>query len=303
MRTEEIIIKLAKEIVSENNKIYKMSAKERAFIIYATDGSGTQDRFITTKNLRNEMDWKNQFESVGFTNVVVRPFGTNTLEGVSGDLDFSEVTVDLFTNSTNRPKINYLETPNRANPYKGSQDIPADARLSAPSCDDTNELQKFIFDTLEKNDEARIRAGWYGGPLVDWLKKLEADSEGESIKKILEAEYPYMNNTMLEKHLLDRQLSLADYEPTKYEIRYFAIVMASLMYYISQPGVDFVDVPENRVKEKLKEIIQLAQSFKKHKHYGGKEMGEYFDEHQNKLMKRQDDTKDAIHLLMKGMFK
>ena len=38
-----------------------MSAKERAFIIYATDGSGTQDRFITTKNLRNELDWKNQF--------------------------------------------------------------------------------------------------------------------------------------------------------------------------------------------------------------------------------------------------
>lgn len=302
MRNEEIIIKLAKEIVDENNKVYRMSAKERAFIIYATDGSGTQDRFITTRNLRSEMDWKNQFESVGFTNVVVRPFGTKTLEGVSGNLDFSEVTTELFNNATSRPKIDYSETPTRENPYSGSQNIPADTRLSAPSCDDTNELQKYIFDALEKNNEARIRAGWYGGTLVDWLNKLEADSEGASIKEILEKEYPYMNNSMLEKHLLDRQLSLADYEPSKYEIRYFAIVMASLKYFITQPGVEFVDVPENRVKEKLNEIIKLAQSFKKHKQYGQQEMGAYFDEHQQKLMKREDDTTDAINLLLKGMF-
>lgn len=302
MRTEDIIIKLAKEIVNENNKVYKVSAKERAFIIYATDGSGTQDRFVTTRNLRSEMDWKNQFESVGFTNVSVVPFGTKTLEGVSGNLDFSEVTPDLFTNSTSRPKINYSESPTRENPYSGAQNIPADSRLSAPSCDDTNELQKFIFDALEKNDEARIRAGWYGGPLVDWLNKLEADTEGTEIKKILEKEYPYLNNSMLEKHLLDRQLSLADYEPSKYEIRYFAIVMASLKYFITQRGVEFVDVPENLVKAKLEEIIKLAQSFRKHKQYGQQEMGAYFDEHQNKLMKREDDTKDAIYLMLKGMF-
>jgi hypothetical protein len=120
MRNEDIIIKLAKEIVNENNKVYKVSAKQRVFIIYATDGTGTQDRFITTPNLKTEMDWKRQFESVNFTDVLVRPFGTKTLRGVSGDLDFSEVTPDLYNNSTNRPKINYTESPTKENPYSGS---------------------------------------------------------------------------------------------------------------------------------------------------------------------------------------
>jgi hypothetical protein len=159
-----------------------------------------------------------------------------------------------------------------------------------------------MFEAL-KNDEARIRAGWYGGSLVDWLNKLESDPEGKvAIQEILDTEFPYMNNSMLEKHLLDKQLSFEDFEPTKYQIRYFSIAMASLKYYINQPGEKFVNVPENKVKDKLKEIITVAQSFKKHKQYGIKEMGEYFNEHQGKLMKRQDDTKDAIYLMLKGMF-
>jgi hypothetical protein len=174
--------------------------------------------------------------------------------------------------------------------------------LLTPTYDSTNELQEFIFKQLKK-EEDRIRAGWYRGSLKDWLKNIANDPEGKQIEEILKIEFPYMNNSMLEKHLLDRQLSLADYTPTRYEIRYFAINMLPLFYYISQPGIDFIDVPENKVIEQLNSIINIAKSFKKHKHYGSKEMSEYFDEHQNKLMKRQDDTKDAIHLLMKGMFK
>jgi hypothetical protein len=307
MRNEEVIVQAAKKIVDENNKIYKVSARGVAYIIYATDGNSTQDTFITNKNTISQQDWKNKFESVGFTNVVVKPFGTKTLQNVtgnldiSGDLDFSEVTGDLFTNATSRPKINYSEKPTRQNPYAGTQDIPTDSRITPLSHDDTNELQSYIVDAL-KSEEERLRAGWYGGSLVDWLNKIQSDPEGKSIKEILDKDFPYMNNSMLEKHLIDRQLSLADYQPSKNEIRYFAIVMKSLAYYILTPGVEFIDVPENKVKEELNSIIKSAKSFKKHKYYGEKEMGEYFAEHQNRLVKRQTDTRDAITLLMKGMF-
>ena len=307
MRNEKIIIKVAKIIVDDNNKVYKLSAKQVAYIIYATDGNGTQDRFITNSNLHSPQDWKSKFESAGFKNVNVKPFGFKSLitdkGGISGDLDIKEVDDKFFKNATNRPKINYSETPNRENPYSGSQNIPSDTRLSTPSYDDTNELQKFIFDLIGNNQGERIRAGWYGGSLLDWLNKLESDTEGEAIQKILELEFPYMNNSMLEKHLLDKQLSFEDFEPTKYQIRYFSIAMASLKYYITQPAEKFVNVPENKVKEKLKEIIALAQTFRKHKQYGNQEMSSYFDEHNKRLMDREDDTKDALMLMLKGMFR
>jgi hypothetical protein len=302
MRNEDIIIKLAKEIVNENNKVYKMSAKGRAFIIYATDGAGTQDRFITNKNDKSEADWKGQFESVGFKNVTVSPFGFKTRDGgVEGDLSFAEVTTELFNNSTNRPKINYTETPTRENPYSGSQNIPVDSRLSKPTYDSSNKLQEYIFQKL-KNEEDRIRAGWYSGSLVDWLSRLASDSEGKAIKESLETEFPDMNNSMLEKHLLDRQLSLADFVPSRYDIRYFAITMRPLLHFIASPSIDFVDVPENKVKDQLNKIISSAKSFKKHKQYAGQEMGDYLTEHQKRIMKNNDDTKDAIYLMLKGMF-
>ena len=301
MRNQDAIIKAAKKIVDENNKVYKTSAREMAYIIYATDGNGTQDRFITDKNSINERDWKSKFESVGFKNVIVKPFGTSTIEGASGDLNYNDVNPNLFNNATNRPKINYSETPSRKNPYEGTQNIPADSRLSTPSYDKTNELQQFIFEMLA-DDEQRIRAGWYGGSLSDWLNKLAADSEGTSIVEILDMKFPYMNNSMLEKHLLDKQLSFENYNPSKYEIRYFAIVMPSLQYFLTQPGVEFTDVPEKRVKDQLKQIVEKAKSFKKHKYYAKQEMDKYFEEHQNKIDRNDDAVKDAIFYLMRGMF-
>jgi hypothetical protein len=302
MRNEEVIIKAAKIIVDDNNKVYKLSAKEVAYIIYATDGNGTQDRFITKKTLTAPQEWKNAFQRAGFTNVNVKPFGTMTIDGgVGGDLDIGEVTADLFNNSTNRPKINYSESPSRDNPYGGTQNIPADSRLGMPSIDTTNELQEFMLSKL-KSSEDRIRAGWYGGTLVDWIDKLKSDTEGSSIKEILDMEFPYMNNSTLEKHLLDRQLKLEDYNPSKYEIKYFAITMRTLEFYLTQTGFKFLDVPENRVKDQLEKIIQSAMTFKKHKHYGQKEMSEYHKTHKERIAKDQDDTKDAIYYLLRSMF-
>lgn len=305
MKDEELVIKLAKSIVDENNSIYKLAAKLRAFSITATDGNGTIDRFITRLNSENEATWKRQFESVGFKNVSVKPFGSKfSYDGgpVAGDLDISEVTKDFFKNSTSRPKIEYIESPTRKNPYEGRQSIPSDPRLSAPSIDTTNELQKFVLDSFKNEQDELIRAGWYGGSLASWLSRLEALPEGNSIKEKLDEEFPYMNNTYLEKHLLDRQLKPEDYVPTKYEIRYFGIVMEPLRNYLFRSDEKFVNVPENRVKASLLEIINSAKSFRKHKQYGTKEMSEFFDEHQRKLVKRQDDIKDAIFFGLKGLF-
>lgn len=299
---DEDLIKLAQKIVNENNLVYKFSAKSRSFIIYATDGNGTVDRFITGLNDKSEFDWKSKFESAGFKNVSVRPFGTSTTYGgqISGDLSFDEVDTNFFNNSTNRPKITYNESPTRQNPYEGYQYVPADSRLTTPSVDSTNELQNYMFEKL-KSTEDRIRAGWYGGSLISWLSVLSKDSEGKQIENLLLEEFPYMNNSMLEKHLIDRQLKLEEYKPSKYEIRYFSIVMQPLAYYISTPDVSFTDVPEDRVKQALDSIIKSAMSFRKHKQYGSKEMSEFFDEHQRKLVKRQDDIKDAVFFLLKGL--
>lgn len=303
MRNEEVIIKAAKIIVDDNNKVYKLSAKQLAYIIYATDGNGTQDRFITKKNILSPQDWKNKFEGVGFTNVVVKPFGFETIDGgVEGNLDISEVNKEFFNNATNRPKINYSESPSRENPYGGTQNIPTDSRLGSITYDKTNELQKYIYDKL-KSDDSRIRAGWYSGSLIDWLDRLSKDkAEGSTILNALEVEFPYMKNPSLERHLIDKQLNFADYEPNRYDISYFNIRMNPLFNYIATPYTKFVDVPENKVITKLEEIINSAQSFKKHKQYGSKEMQEHFDEHQRRLVKREDDTRDAVMLLLKGMF-
>jgi hypothetical protein len=302
MRNEEVIIKAAKIIVDDNNKVYKLSAKQVAYIIYATDGNGTQDRFITNKNDRSPQEWKNAFERVHFTNVIVKPFGTSTLDnGSGGDLDFSEVTTNLYNTATSRPKINYSESPSRENPYAGTQSIPTDSRLGTITYDKTNELQKYIYDNL-KSDENRIRAGWYSGSLIDWLDRVSKDPEGTTIADKLEEEFPYMKNHMLERHLVDKQLDFANYKPNRYDISYFNIRMNPLFNYIATPHSKFVDVPENRVIDNLKEIINAAQSFKKHKQYGSKEMQEHFGEHQRRLIKNEDDTKDAVMLLLKGMF-
>ena len=304
MRNEESIIKVAKKIAEDNNKLYKLSSFGSAYIIYATDGHGTQDRFITRKNTLSPLDWKNAFEKVHFTNVVVKPFGYKTMEGgVEGDLDISQVTDEFYNNATNRPKINFVENPSQENPYGGNQSIPTDSRLTAPTADTSNELQKYIFEKLQNDENQRIRAGWYGGPLIAWINKLKADTEeGKEIKKILEMEFPYMENSLLEKHLHDRKLSFEDFEPTRYEIKYFAIVMASLEYYLSTPGIEFVDVPEKRVKDQLDSIITKAQSFRKHKHYGQEEMNEYYNTHESRIEKFQDDTADAIDYLLRSMF-
>ncbi len=302
MRNEDVIIKAAKIIVDDNNKVYKLSAKETAYIIYATDGNGTQDRFITNKNSNSPQDWKNKFLSAGFTNVSVKPFGFKTLGGASGDLDINEVTKNLFNAATARPKINYSETPSRENPYGGTQSIPTDSRLGTITYDKTNELQKYIYDNMQ-NDEERVRAGWFSGSLMDWLNRVSKDNEGQGIADILELEFPYMKNSMLERQLIDRQISLADFKPTRYDIRYFNIDMNPLYNYIATPYYKLVDVPENRVIEELKNIINIAKSFKKHKQYGNKEMSDYFDKHNKKLIDREDDTKDAIYLMLKGMFR
>ena len=302
MRNEDVIIKAAKIIVDDNNKVYKLSAKETAYIIYATDGNGTQDRFITNKNSNSPQDWKNKFLSAGFTNVSVKPFGFKTLGGASGDLDINEVTKNLFNAATARPKINYSETPSRENPYGGTQSIPTDPRLGTITYDKTNELQKYIYDNMQ-NDEERVRAGWFSGSLMDWLNRVSKDNEGSGIADILELEFPYMKNSMLERQLIDRQISLADFKPTSYDIRYFNIDMNPLYNYIATPYYKLVDVPENRVIEELKNIISIAKSFKKHKQYGNKEMSDYFDKHNKKLIDREDDTKDAIYLMLKGMFR
>ena len=111
-----------------------------------------------------------------------------------------------------------------------------------------------------------------------------------------------MNNSFLEKHLIDRQIKLEDYNPSRYDIRYFAIVMQPLSYFLTTPGVTFVDVPEKRVKDALNEIIKSAFSFKKHKQYGANEMQEFYEQHKSKLVKQEEDTKDAIFYLMRSIF-
>jgi hypothetical protein len=302
MRNEEIIIKVARIIVDDNNKVYKLSAKQIAYTIYATDGNGTQDRFITNKNDRSPQEWKSAFEREHFTNVVVKPFGTSTLDnGSGGHLDFADVTPELYNTATNRPKINYSERPTRENPYSGTQSIPTDSRLGSITYDKTNELQKYIYDNL-KSDENRIRAGWYSGSLIDWLDRVSKDPEGTTIGNNLEEEFPYMKNHMLERHLVDKQLDFTNYKPNRYDISYFNIRMNPLFNYIATPHSKFVDVPEDRVIKNLKEIITAAQSFKKHKQYGSKEMSSYLEEHNKKLMKRDDDANDTVMLLLKGMF-
>lgn len=297
MRNEELLIRTAVKIVEENNKIYKTSARERVYIIYATDSTGTVDRYITVSNVKSELEWKQEFEKVGFSNVRVQPFD------VPGDLDFSEVNVDLLKHSNARPKIDYTIKPTKNNPFEGSQSInTSDLRFGTISYDRSNSLQEFVFNQI-KEPETRIRSGFFSGSLENWFVNLFSNS---NIEQLLKEQYPYMGNSSLLQYLFDKQhlnekSNAENYKPTDKEIIYFKIEMYPLIWWISEKNVRFADVPEKRIKEALNKIIDEAKNLKKNKQYGKTEMEGYYNNLEGERMKNQDNTRRMFTYLIKSM--
>jgi hypothetical protein len=302
----EDIIRLAVQLTEENNSLYKNAARNQAFIIKAEDSSGTVDTFITVQGPETADQWKNQFSTAGFGNVVVSPFRS------SGNLSFSDVDPAFFAEISKRAKWQVTHSPTGYdtpftdyNPYAGSDvgfdtSNPRTPMAASYSLDDTNKYQNYIDKDLLKEPKYKVFAGWYNGSLIDWINKLIPISD--QIKDILEKQYAYLyGNAPLQKYLLDKDIEPKSFAPTKFQINTLGIKMYSLYAILSTPDIELDDFPEGLILPEMQNIVNIAKAHKFFKQYEQSDM----DQFQNNEIQEKSDkdvrTWNLIKKILRGV--
>lgn len=292
MENQEII-KFAVKFI-ENDTQVKQAAREQAFIIKASDSTGTEDRFITTKGRETANDWKRQFTAAGFTNISVSPWQ------FEGNLSFSDVDAAFFNEVSNRPKIGYDLTPTRQNPFHGTNvDLySTDARYKTDhSWKTDNFLHKHLVSKMN-SDESKIRAGWFEGELTDWVNKIAALEP--SLANVLDEQYPYYNSTHILKHIIEEKIDASSFVPTEQEIDYFGIDMYPLFFYLQQDYLRTKVVPYKLMNEALDKVYDAAIKHKFHKQYNQPEMSEFQARRNQELVNKEDQAAGWLNLLLRS---
>lgn len=302
----EDIIRLAVQLTEENNSLYKNAARNQAFMIKAEDSSGTVDTFITVQGPETADQWRNQFLTAGFGNVVVSPFRS------SGNLSLSDVDPAFFAEISKRAKWQVTHSPTGYdtpftdyNPYAGS-DVGFDASnprtpmAASYSLDDTNKYQNYINKDLLKEPKYKVFAGWFNGSLIDWINKLIPISD--QIKDILEKQYAYLyGNAPLQKYLLDKDIEPKSFAPTKFQINTLGIKMYSLYDILSTPDIELDDFPEGLILPEIQNIVNIAKAHKFFKQYEQSDM----DQFQNNEIQEKSDkdvrTWNLIKKILRGV--
>jgi hypothetical protein len=301
----EDIIKLAIKLTEENNSIYKSAARNQAFMIKADDGSGIADTFITVKGPQTADDWKNQFTTAGFGNVVVSPFRSG------GNLNFTDVDSAFLAEISKRAKWRVQNSPTGYdtpftdyNPYAGKNlDFDStDTRVGTSySIEATNKYQEYIDKTLlEQKPKNRVFAGWYDGPLINWITKLiplDAD-----IEDILKKQYAHLyGNAPLQKYILDKDIDPKSFSPTKFQINSLGIQMFTLFDILSGTNVELDDVPEDLILPQLKIIVDKAKEHKYHKQYDQEAMNQFQTDEMQAKSEKDTRTWNLMKNIMRGI--
>lgn len=293
MESQELI-KLAIKITQENNSYIKEAARSQSFLIKATDASGTEDRFITVKDIRSADDWRNQFTTAGFTNVTVSPWSS------SGNLDFSDVDSAFYTEISSRPKIGYSLSPTRKNPFAGADvdQFSTDPRFGSHMWFNTNYLQTYLAK-LMKEPKDKIKAGWFDGSILDWVTKIA--SLRPELSEVLDKQYPDIySNPILGKHLIEEKIDPSTYYPSDLEIDHFGIDMYPLWTWLNFRDVPSKYIPYKLMTEALDQIHNEAKKHKFHKQFSQPEMTEFYDELEAKRMEKEDNAAKLFKLISRG---
>lgn len=305
MRNEDII-RLAVQITEENNSVYKKAARNQAFMIKAEDSAGTVDTFITVQGTQNVDDWKKQFDAAGFKNVFVSPFRS------SGNLQFNDVDATFFNEISNRAKWQMTHSPTGIdnpffdyNPYAGSDPKgfdSADTRAgTAHSIDDTNKYQDYINRTLVPTQKDKIFAGWYDGLLMAWINKL-IPLKDSNAKEILEKEYAYLyGNAPLQKFLLDKDIDITKFSPTKFQINSLGIKMYTLFDILTASNIELDDFPENLIQAELKTMVDNAKSHKFHKQYEQSDMNQFQEKEIDEETEKYKNRWTVLKTILRGI--
>ena len=305
MENEEII-RLAVQLTEENNSVYKKAARNQAFMIKAEDSSGTVDTFITVQGPETADQWRNQFSTAGFGNVVVSPFRS------SGNLSFSDVDPAFFAEISKRAKWQVTHSPTGYdtpftdyNPYAGSDvgfDVsnPRTPMATSYSLDGTNKYQNYINKDLLKEPKYKVFAGWFNGSLIDWINKLIPISD--QIKDILEKQYAYLyGNAPLQKYLLDKDIEPKSFAPTKFQINTLGIKMYSLYDILSKSDIELDDFPENLIQSELKTMVDNAKSHKFHKQYEQSDMNQFQEKEIDEETEKYKNRWTVLKTILRGI--
>lgn len=300
----EDIIRLAVQLTEENNSLYKKAARDQAFMIKAEDSFGTVDTFITQRGSETADQWRNQFTTAGFGNVVVSPFRS------SGNLQFSDVDKTFFAEISNRAKWQMTHSPTGLNtpltdynPYAGS-DVgfdSTDTRAgSSHSYEPSNKYQEYIDQALLPDVKNKIFAGWFDGSLIAYINKLIPLDP--SIEEILKKEYAHLyGNAPLQKFILDKDLDPTKFSPTKFQINSLGIKMYPLLDILTASNIELDDFPEDLITAELKEIIGKAKSHKFHKQYGQSDMDQFQQKEIDDQLDKDTDRWNLFTAIMRGL--
>lgn len=301
----EDIIRLAVKLTEENNSVYKKAAMNQGFMIKAEDSSGTVDTFITVQGTQNADDWKLQFEIAGFKNVFVSPFRSN------GNLQFSDVDPTFYNEISNRAKWQMTHSPTGINnpffdynPYAGS-DVgfdSGDTRVgTAHSIDNTNKYQDYINQTLVPTQKDKIFSGWYDGSLMAWINKLILLKDSNAKKK-LEKEYAYLyGNAPLQKYLLDKDIDITKFSPTKFQINSLGIKMYTLLNILTASNIELDDFPEKIIQSELKTMVEDAKSHKFHKQYEQSDMNKFQEKEIDEETEKYKNRWTVLKTILRGI--